>query len=66
MESGHNFLQITLFENPDKNLTSFLIEVGFKWVFEKRVFSKNPLLLNKMWDFKVGFQKWDLLKIMAF
>ena len=28
-------------------------------------FLKNPLLLNKNWEFLVGFQKWDLQKIIA-
>ena len=34
-----------------KNPISYLVEAGFKWVFEKWVFSKNPLLQNKKWDF---------------
>ena len=31
------------FENPLKNPTFYLVEVGFKWVFEKRDFSKTRL-----------------------
>ena len=44
-----------IFWNP----TSYLVEVGFYVGFWEVGFLKNPLLLNKKWDFYMGFQKWD-------
>ena len=62
---GHNFLKIPLLKTHFKIPLPIKQKRVFKWVFEMRVFSKKPLLLNKKWDFQVGFQKYDLQKIMA-